>query len=233
MLMYFFAILCALADSGAEWLQKIDQKSALDSAHMVLQLEVIDKRGNSVSREMEIWQQGDHSRLVRLQQPARLQGVGLLVSQNNNLHLFLPQYPPARRVLNSKRSDSFLGTDFAIDDLARLSYASQYSAEYIGADNRGHHLRLTPLDSSVKETIQLWCDENGNVLTLEHYTDTEIISRRLQFTEYKSVNGVDLAHFVSVEDISKNQRTNATLIRAEVNTTIRSEIFTLSNLENP
>ena len=41
----------------------------------------------------------------------------------------LPQYPPSRRVVGSSRADSFMGTDFAIDDLARLSYAQTYHAE--------------------------------------------------------------------------------------------------------
>ena len=60
-------------------------------------------------------QTGDHSRLVRLSS-ARLKGVGLLVTEEDNLHLFLPQYPPARRVLTVIVLT--FGTDFAVDDLA-------------------------------------------------------------------------------------------------------------------
>ena len=232
MFLFITLITIAIANTGSEWLQKIDQKAAVNTAHMYLVLEVQDRRGNVVSREMEIWQNASQSRLVRLQSPARLKGVGLLVSNEDTLHLFLPQYPPARRVLNSTRSDSFLGTDFAIDDLARLNFAPKYSADYIENDEIGHHLHLKPLKEN-QEYIHLWCDDEGKILRLNHYSSKDALLRTLQFSDYKDVNGVALAHSVVVVDEIKQRRTTAQMLKAEVNTTIPPEIFTLTNLENP
>lgn len=233
MLYFLFGTLFVLADTGAQWLQKIDEQAAVTTAHMLLELEVVDSRGNTVSRKMEIWQAGDHSRLVRMQAPARLKGVGLLVTQEDNLHLFLPQYPPARRVLNSDRSDSFLGTDFAIDDLARLTYANHYSAKYIAAEKMGHQLLLVPLDSNDQRTMKIWCDEKGNLLQVEHLSADGQLLRTLKFSNYKTVNGVELAHDVSVQDVQRNRTTNARLLTSKINIGLSQELFTLSALENP
>jgi hypothetical protein len=233
MVCYLLAVFVALANTGAEWLEKIDSKATVRTAHMILDLDVIDKKGTVVSRKMEIWQKGDQSRLIRLQEPVRLKGIGLLVLDEDSLHLFLPQYPPARRVLNSKRSDAFLGTDFAIDDLARLSYATQYTAKYINKEGQEHHLELHPLDTSVQTTVQLWCNDNGNVIRVEHYNSKGNLSRKLIFTDYKSINGVELAHELSVEDVIKNRQTIARMTSAEINSELSSEIFSLNNLENP
>ena len=229
--MLYLLVSLSLADSGAEWLQKIDQSNAIASAHTTLVLEVTDAKGRTAARQMEIWQLGDHSRLVRMQEPARLKGIALLIQGDDNLHLFLPQYPPARRVLNSNRSDAFLGTDFAIDDLARMQYASQYSAEYKGKEEKGHHLLLSPLNAKKQQQAELWCDDSGHVLEILHYNKKGKAARQLKFSAYKNVNGVDLAHSVSVNDLLRKQNTKATLETAEVNIDLSTDIFTVSSLE--
>ena len=229
-MLYFLASI-VFADTGAEWLQKIDQQNEIDSAHTTLALEVTDSKGRTATRKMEIWQLGDHSRLVIMQEPARLKGISLLIQGPDNLHLFLPEYPPARRVLNSNRSDAFLGTDFAIDDLARMQYTSQYSAEYKGEEEKGHHLLLSPLEDKKQQQAELWCDDLGHILEIVHYNKKGAAARQLQFSEYKEINGIQLAHLVIVTDLSHSQSTKATLEIAEVNIEISSEIFTISNLE--
>ena len=229
--MLYFLVSLSLADSGADWLQKIDQANAIDSAHTTLVLEVTDSKGRVATRKMEIWQLEDHSRVVRMQEPARLKGIALLIQGDDNLNLFLPQYPPARRVLNSNRSDAFLGTDFAIDDLARMQYSTQYSAEYKGKEEKGHHLLLSPLDKKKQQQAELWCDDDGHVLEIQHYNKKGKIARQLEFSMYKDVNGVDLAHSVIVNDLIRNQNTKAKLEKAEVNIELSTEIFTVSNLE--
>ena len=233
MLYFLFGTLLAVAETGAQWLKTIDEQATVTTAHMLLDLDVTDSRGNTVSRKMEIWQAGDHSRLVRLQSPARLKGVGLLVTQEDNLHLFLPQYPPARRVLNSDRSDSFLGTDFAVDDLARLTYANHYSAKYLIKEPIGHKLQLNPLDTNDRRTINLWCDDDGNLLQVEHFSADGTLVRKLNFSNYKVINGVELAHDVSVEDVKRKRTTTARLLSAQINIDLSGELFTLSTLENP
>ena len=229
--MLYFWISLGWTDAGADWLQKIDQANAIHSAHTTLELKTRDSRGSSSIRKMEIWQLEDHSRLIRMQSPARIKGISLLIQNEENLHLFLPHYPPARRVLNSDRSDAFLGTDFTIDDLARIQYSTQYTATYNGKDEKGHHLLLSPLDSKKRQQAELWCDEAGHVLEILHYHKDGEVIRQLQFSEYQNVNGVDLAHSVIVTNMVAKQSTTAKLKTAEVNITLSDEIFTISSLE--
>ena len=117
-----FLISVAAADeAGDTWLTRIDKTARVDDAHLVLDVEVTDAKGRTNPRTIEIWQKGDERRLVRMVAPARLAGIGLLVSPGEKTHLYLPQYPPARLVVGSKRADAFMGTDFAIEDLSRLT----------------------------------------------------------------------------------------------------------------
>ena len=105
-------------------------------------MNVTDARGRTHPRTIEIWQKGDDRRLVRMIAPARLSGIGLLVSPGETTHLFLPQYPPARRVVGSKRADAFMGTDFAVEDLSRLTYGDTYSASVVDSSGGLTHLKL-------------------------------------------------------------------------------------------
>ena len=233
-----FSTLCAPAmadEAGTAWLRKIDAASQVSDAHLTLELTVTDARGVSSKRKIEIWQKGTEQRLVRMVEPARLKGVGLLVGANDTLHLFLPSYPPSRRVRASKRSDAFMGTDFAIEDLSRMTFSERFDAVVASAQADLSELTLTPRDPQEDDAITLWVASAGvpNVHRIEHLDASGTAVRRLTMSDFRSINGTTFAHTLKVEDLRKEQVTNGRVTQVEVGTGLADRIFTVNHLEHP
>ena len=223
----------AVPSSGAEWLGHIDSVARVDDAHMVLELTVTDSRGEQAGRTIEIWQKGDDKRIVRMVEPTRLKGVGLLVTHGDALHLFLPQYPPARRVIGSKRADAFMGTDFAVDDLARIGFAEDYDAEIIGAEDGLTRLKLTPRVDTGSAQVDLWVGEDGVIRRLDHLDKRGAVTRRLTMDDVRLEGETLLAHRLEVVDLKRTRSTVAVLQSAVLEQGLSDELFTVSALENP
>jgi len=233
LLIMVWSSLAQADDIGAQWLSRIDAAASVEDAHMLLDLVVTDSSGEQATREIEIWQSGDEQRLVRMTAPARLKGVGLLVTHGDALHLFLPRYPPARRVVGNSRADAFMGTDFAIDDLSRLQLADDYEAEVLGEDGDLTRLLLNPTARDDETSLKIWVGSDNVIRKLEHLDADGAPTRRITMTEIQDVGGVMLAHDLMVEDLQRFRTTRATLRNVTVNQGVDEGLFTVSNLENP
>ena len=231
-MMLLLSTLAQASPEGLAILEKIDASTTLQSAEMSLELDVRRPNGSSVQRSLQIWQADNNARLVRLTAPSRLQGVGLLVSSDDQLHMFLPQYPPSRRVVGSSRADSFMGTDFAIDDLARLSYAQTYEAEIKSQSDSKTVLSLIPKEKEGQKG-ELSVDAEYRILQHIHYTDKGEIDREINMSDYRQVDGIWLAYRVEVTDSKTKRQTIGTLSDIKINQRIPPETFTLQYLENP
>jgi hypothetical protein len=226
----------ARADTeGETWLQRIDAAAQVDNAHLILDVTVTDKQGHTAPRTLEIWQKGTAHRLVRLKAPARLTGVGLLVRPGDSLHLFLPAYPPARRIVGSKRSDAFMGTDFAMEDLSQMTWADRYEAVVVGKDDTLTHLKLVPTTDTGDSAVHLWVGPGAEatVRRIEHINKKGVLSRRLTMEEIRPVGGVPMAHRIKVEDLIRIRTTEAAIRTVEVDEGVGDHIFTVTSLEQP
>ena len=212
MLLCLLISLRAAADEeGQAWLRRIDEAARVDDAHLVLDVEVTDSRGETAPRTLEIWQRGSEERMVRITAPARLKGVGLLVTQDETVYLFLPSYPPARRVVGSKRADAFLGTDFAVEDLSRLEYADHYDPVISGVDGELTILTLTPRKVTGDQAIQIWVDPDAVVRRIDHIGPSGTVHRRLLLDDIRLINERRIAHHMVVYDLHNNRQTEARL----------------------
>lgn len=230
----------ASADSGAAWLRRIDEVAHVDDAHLILDLTVGRSTSDGTAfapnapraaRTIEVWQKGDDRRLVRINAPARLKGVGLLVTPGDVIHLFLPQYPPSRRIVGSKRADAFMGTDFSVDDLSRMSLAAHYDATVEGRDGELTRLKLVSHDGET--TMEVWADTEGVVRRIDHLDRKGQVTRRLVMEDVRPEHGVPLAHRLSVADLVHHRRTVAELRSVQIDTGLSDDLFTVTNLERP
>ncbi len=222
-------------EAGRAWLARIDAAAHVDDIHLVLDVRAIDPRGNEARRTLEIWQKGDDRRLVRLTAPPRLAGVGLLVTHGDTVHLYLPEYPPARRVTGRHQADAFMGTDFAIGDLSRLRYADRYDAVIVGTTGAGPDARtelaLTPTGDDDPLRLVVGADAAVREVTVLDGKGEAV--RRIAMDAVRPEGGVLLAHELAVEDLRRGRRTEATVREVAVNTGLSDELFTVSSLESP
>ena len=232
MLALLFSCSLALAGDGDDLLARVDaaQASAADG-HVVMEIEVVDHRGNRAERTLEIWQKGGEQRLVRYTAPARLAGTGLLVPDGDTVYLYMPAYGRARRVVGERQNDAFLGTDFSVEDLARLSWSEDFTATITGRDEASVTLALTPRDASSEDPVRLWVRTEDNLVSRIEVLDGEgTMIRRLELSDFRQVGNRKLAHTFEVQDLTDGGRTTATVVKAETDLGLDDELFTVTHL---
>jgi outer membrane lipoprotein-sorting protein len=224
-------LLCgfAFADDADALLTRVEAAShTADDAHLVLDVRASDSSGDA-ARTLEIWQKGDKERLVTFVAPARLAGVSLLVPDGETLYLYLPAYGNARRVVGESRGDAFLGTDFAMDDLSRLSWRADYTPTAASAD----HLTLAAIDpkkapsARVEMTLRA---EDALLVSVEHYDAAGTLLRRITFDDFRAEGTHTLAHTISVEDVKRSRTTTATVTSAEFDLGLTDDRFAITAL---
>lgn len=227
MIALFLAVAVSLAGPADDLLAEVDRVANQgDSAHLTVEI-TAGPEDERVARTLEIWQHGDDQRLIRYTEPARLRGISLLVPDGETLYLYLPSYGKVRRVVGRSRGNAFQGTDFAMEDLARIRWSDDYVPALSGPD----HLTLTPRDrSSASARVELYLGPDRLPRRVEHYDADGVLIRRIAFGDVRTVGPRPLAHQVVVEDLTRSRSTEARVTAAEVDTELDESLFTVRSL---
>jgi outer membrane lipoprotein-sorting protein len=227
----------AQALDGNAVLARVDAAStASRDAHLVMDVVVTDRTGVSSTRTLEIWQKGADRRLVRFTAPARLAGTSLLVPDGQTLYLYLPAYGRPRRVVGQQQGDAFMGTDFSLEDLARLRWSEEWTATVEADEGDRLRLSLLPRDAAQHRDARLrvWVREADDLVArVEHLDTAGTVTRRLGFEDFRVDDGRTIAHRLTVEDVAAGKKTVATVRSADFDSGLDDARFALSALSSP
>ncbi|MFZ5475755.1 MAG: outer membrane lipoprotein-sorting protein [Myxococcota bacterium] len=231
-------IAAALASDGDALLARMDAAANRgQDAHLVLDVTVVDRAGTrSEPRTLEIWQKGSDRRLVRFTAPARLAGTSLLTPDGDTVYLYLPAYGKPRRVIGDQRGDAFMGTDFSLEDLSRLSFADEYTATVEADEGDVTRLKLLPKDPKAHRdaALRVWMREGDDLLAKVEYLSADgSVRRRLTLSDFKAADGRVLAHRLVAEDLANQKRTEATVRAVDMDSGLSDGLFALTELSKP
>jgi hypothetical protein len=105
-------------------IERNDAMQTVSDETVSFRMKLINKRGQERERQMS-WvrrnDEGSESALIRFTAPADVRGTALLSIENpgreDDQWLYLPALQRSRRISASNQSDSFVGSDFAFEDL--------------------------------------------------------------------------------------------------------------------
>jgi outer membrane lipoprotein-sorting protein len=227
----------AHALDGNAVLARVDAAStASRDAHLVLDVAVTDRTGSTSTRTLEIWQKGTQKRLIRFTAPARLAGTSLLVPDGVSLYLYLPAYGRPRRVVGQQQGDAFMGTDFSLEDLARLRWADDWTATVEAQDSDRVRLSLTPRVPAEHRDARLvvWVRTADDLVArVDHVDASGTVTRRLTLDDFRVDDGRMLAHRLVVEDLGATKRTVATVRSADFDAGLDDARFSITTLTSP
>lgn len=101
-------------------------------------------------REMEMWMAGKEKRVIKFKKPASVKGIGLLVSGDNEMYVYLPAQKKIRRISGGSKNDDFQGTDFSYEEMGSYDYQKDYNATIVSEDDKVYNLKLTRKSDSEK-----------------------------------------------------------------------------------
>jgi hydrophobe/amphiphile efflux-3 (HAE3) family protein len=115
----------AQAPTGKQIIERNDAMRSVDDEQVELGMQLINKQGQKRDRRVSWMVKNDAQRnqkgLIRFTAPPDVRGTSLLSIENSDREddqwLFLPALKKSRRISAAGKSDSFVGSDFAYEDL--------------------------------------------------------------------------------------------------------------------
>ena len=115
----------AQALTGKQIIERNDAMRSVDDEQVEIEMQLINKRGQKRERRVSWAVKSDAQRnqkgLIRFSAPADVRGTALLSIENadreDDQWLYLPALRKSRRISAANKSDSFVGSDFAYEDL--------------------------------------------------------------------------------------------------------------------
>jgi len=217
------------AEDGPSVLERVDAVAELgDDTTLVLDVTVHDGRGGEAQRVLKIWQKGADRRLIKFLEPVRLAGTGLLVDEHDNLYLYLPAYQRVRRVVGSGRGDAFMGTDFSMDDLARIQFGDEYNAELVSEDPEFWHLELLPRVPAdhAHDRVRMRVRRSDALFDRVEFVQEGEVTRRITLGDVRAGEARPIAHHLTVEDLESGRSTVAIVREIAFDTGLTDDMFT-------
>jgi outer membrane lipoprotein-sorting protein len=231
--------------SGREILDKANELNEADSRSAGMTMLLVDKDGETSSRQISFWSKGDDKRLIKFLSPADVKGVGFLVlnadSDDEKMYLYLPAFKKVRRIAGSAKSGSFMGSDFSYDEISVTGYDQDFEAKRLDDEDGRYKLELTKKDKSDAEYDRLimWVSKEVFVPTrIEMYKEkkrsgkTYLELRKIMSSgQIKQVGKYWMPHAITMEDVKKNHKTVLELSRVKVDDDVPENYFTTRYLQ--
>ena len=224
------------APDGQAVLAKVD--AAANRAKDItatLKLTISEPGGSRAERTLQLWQKGEDRRMAKFTAPARVKGVGLLAKGDDAVYLYLPAFGRVRRVVGRNRGDSFFGTDFTQDDMARITYSERFTAKLLEDGAEHWTLRLDPRNPGDEphHHLVLRVRKSDHVvasLTAHDTVDGKPV-RTITATDVKTVGTQALAHRIEARDEQTGRTTLALLEDVATDTGLEDGFFSKRHLE--
>lgn len=202
-------------------------------ALLTLDVAVSTRGSEPLQRTLRVWQSGAQHRMVKFLQPARLRGTGILAT-GGQTWLYTRAYNRTRRIAGKAGGGSFMGTGFSINDLARVRFTGDYTAEITASVGPDWDLKLTPVDSAAHDHAFLRLTVRAAdklVKRIETVGKDGKVVRTIAADDFRAVGRYTIAHRIVVDEVQAQKVTTAVVTKALFDTGLTVRDFTQRQLE--
>jgi outer membrane lipoprotein-sorting protein len=233
--------LCAVASpalaadpTGPELLAKIDHglncfKDATFEAKLLV-------KESSGAREygFTTFQKGE-KRLVRFNSPGDVKGMGVLIENPTTMYVFLPGFQRVRRMGGHVKNQTFMGSDFASDEMSATAFAPLYDAKLVGQDDKTWILELSQKPGQDLEfpRLKLWAEKNSYFINkIENYDDKGKKLKTQERSEYKkdSPEHWQPFHIVMTDHRRGDHKSEILFTNTKIDSGISDDMFSVRQL---
>ena len=189
---------------------------------------LIEDDGDQSVREMEIYQKGDDSRLMRFLSPAGQRGIGFLSLPDDVNYLYLPAFAQVRRIASHVENQNFAGTDFSYDDLSSFRFGDEYEPSLNETTDAHYILELLPKSgiSTDYSKLLMWVQlDNFYPARIEYYDRSGDLWKVLEQFEIQQFQGYWVALERVMSDVISGHSTSMCMTEVEVDTGLSDDIF--------
>jgi predicted RND superfamily exporter protein len=213
--------------------RNVESKS--DEAKVILK--TTETNGDMQIREIRMRSMRDgegYRAMVRIDAPADIKGTSLLAEVKGGVQdqwLYLPSTKQVRRVVSGKKSAGVLGSELSPEDL-NADALRNAKAKLTKKDASKAWIEVTP-DKSASEysKVVVTVILDRKVPSEMDYYVGDHLKKKVTFSDYKTVNGIQRALKLVVENLDSKRSTEVRLSDVKVNGAVSSDDLTVAALK--
>ncbi|MDY0131677.1 MAG: outer membrane lipoprotein-sorting protein [Desulforegulaceae bacterium] len=214
--------------------------NSVSSSQMVL----IDENGRKRTRNFTVKRYLENKlehQLIRFLTPADIEGTGFLAIEKKGYEtdqfLYLPALRRTRRIVSSQKDQRFVNSNFTYEDMERhplenYTYELQGDAKVNNIDS--YILLAVPkpgTQSQYSKTISLIHKESFTPILIKFFNKKDQHVKTYKVLKFNKIQGIWTELTVSMEDITKNQKTYINTEKIIYNTDLNKEEVSQKTLE--
>lgn len=178
--------------------------------------------------------------LIVFREPKKVRGTALLTHAHSDREddqwLYLPKLGRVKRISGSSKAGSFLGSEFAYEDLAPLE-VDDYTYKYLRDETLNGMAMFVveryPIDKDSGYTRQiLWVDQKEyRIFQADFYDRKDVHAKRLTVSEYKQYLGKHWRpHFLTMVNQIDGKSTDLKMGEHQFQNNLSADDFTQASL---
>ena len=230
--------------SATQILNKMESNLRSADEVATVSMEIKEKNGKSKTRKLVIKKKNAGEKqqvLVRLEKPSDIKGVGLLSvieGSSEDQWLYLPTKKKSRRIISSKKKDSFLGSEFTYEDFSPSTYDQFKNKVVKTVSVKGKKAYI--IESNAKEKnapykrILTWVSvKDYRILQSQYFDNAGKKLKVMTFNSYKKFGKKAWrAQKIEVRNVQNKRGTTLMLSELKLDTGLNDTEFSKRALEN-
>jgi outer membrane lipoprotein-sorting protein len=236
------------ADEAREIMRRMIKQASADDEVVDITMKLIDAKGRVRQRTATLYTKKksaeDDMRLIHFHTPADMAKSGVLTIEHSDRDadqwMYLPAYHTSRRIASTNRSDTYMGTDFAYEDITDPK-VEQYQYRILGRERLRDIpctvIEAIPVDAKLKKesgyskTIY-WVDPEKEVaLKIEYYDRSGNLFKRLTNSDLERFGNYYRWQRTEMHDVKRDHRTVVELSNRKINQGLSDQYFSVRYLE--
>jgi len=221
------------AMTGKQILDKVREVTSAADRKATAVMTITDRNQRVQSRTMRMVMKGDSKMMMTFETPADLRGVTFMTTSTDNMWIYLPAQGRVRRISGSMADQGFGGSDFSYKDMANISFADEPGVEKMSeAKLDGTAVWLLELKDGNGKRSRLWVDKARFLpLQVEQLGVDGKPTKRIFFADFENKEKSWIPASVRMLDLTRGSSTELKLEKLELNTGVKDNLFTESNMK--
>lgn len=227
----------AFANNASDILKKSQKQLDAKDDQAKVEMKIIEENGESKSRTLTLqtMRESGFSVMARLQSPADIKDMAFLgqvdEEGNETQYIYLPSSGQVRRLVTGKTKAGLLGSEISPEDLNSQAIKSA-SVKLIKTDAKSYWIELKPNAETSEYTQVITKISKKDLLpqVTEYYVQKKM-KKTVQFMNYKKIGAVWRAQLMKVKNHLNGRGTEIVLSEIKVNSGLKSDDFSQSNLK--
>jgi outer membrane lipoprotein-sorting protein len=233
-LLIFFSFFKLLALSSNEIIKNVEHNIQSDSGYSKITMIVTTSRGER-SMKMESWNRGNEKSFIKVLYPKQNRGITFL-KINTTMWQYVPKIEKTIKIPSSMMMQSWMGSDFTNDDMAKeSSIVKDYNSVISKEDDVNYILTLIPKEDAPVvwgKIIMIIQKEHFVPIKAIYYDEDGLEKRTLEYSNVKVIGNRYIPSVMTL--IPSNKDTNKTVVimdKINFNAKIDDSRFTKSALK--